>query len=420
MCGSMPARRHPLERKGLNCSKDSFSLCQSLFFARSIMTTLTHRQRILNALSHQQPDRIPLDLGSTVVTGITCKAYDRLKKQLGLELGETQVFERAAQVAVIDEPLLDLFQIDTRGVIPGLPDNAPNVESPDEYGYIDEWGLKRTMPPDSDTYFGCNAPLSGELSLNDIERYPWPDPADPGRTRDLAAKIQLLNARGDFAVLLTLPANFIATSMLLRGFEDWFVDTALNPKLAGALMDQVMEIQMEMCANILGAVGGSIDVVVNLDDLATQDRILVSMPVYRRLLEPRLTRLYEFIRKNTNARLLHHTDGAVEPLLNSLIDMGIDAVNPLQVSAKGMDDVAALKSSYGARLAFWGGIDTQHILPFGSVADVKNAVSEMNRALNIDGGYVMTSVHNIQNDVPPQNILALFETALGQKLAGEK
>ena len=388
--------------------------------AKSTMTGLTHRQRILKALAHQQPDRIPLDLGSTVVTGMACKAYDRLKEHLGLDFGETQVFERAAQVAVIDEAVLDLFQIDTRGVIPALPENAPNIDLPEEFGYIDEWGLKRKMPPGSDTYFVYNAPLAGELSLDDVQRYPWPDPADPGRTRGLGAKIQALRARGDYAILLSLPANFIGTSMLLRGIEDWFVDTALNPELAGAMMDQILDIQMEMCANILDAAGQDVDVVVNLDDLATQDRVLVSMPAYHKLLEPRLVRLYEFLRSRTNARLLHHTDGAVEPLLNSLIDMGIDAVNPLQVSAKGMSDVAALKSKYGPRLAFWGGIDTQHILPFGSVTDVRNAVNTMNKTLNVAGGYVMTSVHNIQNDVAPQNILSLFETALGQKLTGEK
>ncbi len=384
------------------------------------MTILNHRQRILKALAHQQPDRIPLDLGSTVVTGIACKAYDRLKTYLGFNLGVTQVFERAAQVAVIDECILDLFQIDTRGVIPGLPDRSPTIELPEEYGYIDEWGLKRTMPPDSDTYFVCNAPLAGELSLDDIKNYAWPDPTDPGRSRGLAENIRELRSRGEHAILLTLPANFIATSMLLRGFEDWFVDTALNPELAGALMDQILEVQMEMCRQILSAAGEGVDVVVNLDDLATQDRMLVSMPVYRRLLEPRLVRLYEFLQKSTEARLLHHTDGAVEPLLNSLIEMGIDAINPLQVSAKGMDDVAALKARYGAQLTFWGGIDTQHVLPFGSTADVSSAVKVLNETLNVDGGYIMTSVHNIQNDVPPQNILALFETALGQELTRRK
>jgi uroporphyrinogen decarboxylase len=383
-----------------------------------IQEPFTHRQRILAAFAHHQPDRIPLDLGSTVVTGISRGAYDKLKQQLGLDLGETKLFDRISQVAVIDEPVLELFQIDTRGVVPGLPENPPQVELEDENGFTDEWGLLRKMPPGADSYFVCNAPLSGELTGNDICQFNWPDPSDRGRTKELKAKIQEIRNKGDWAVLLTLPGNFITMSMLLRGFEDWYVDTALNPELIGTLMDQILEIQMEMCANILKEIGDSVDIVVNLDDLATQDRLLVSLPVYRRLLEPRLKRFYEFVKRNTKAKIMHHSDGTVEPILNSLIDMGIDAVNPLQVSAKGMNDVAALKSKYGSRLTFWGGIDTQHVLPFGSVSDVKNAVMEMNKTLNINGGYVMTSVHNIQNDVQPTNVIAMFEAALGHPLVG--
>lgn len=377
---------------------------------------LTHRQRILKALDHQQPDRVPLDLGSTIVTGIACHAYTRLKKYLGFESGKTIIFDRTAQVARVDDEILDLFHIDTRGIIPGLPENRQVVELPEEYGFIDEWGLKRLMPPGADSYFVSNAPLSGELSFDAVSHYHWPDPGDPGRTRGLVDRVKELRRTGDWAILLTLPANFIATSMLLRGFEDWFIDSALNPDLAGALMDQVLEIQMELCRNILREVGGLVDIVVNLDDLATQDRMLVSLPTYRRLLEPRLARLYDLVRSKTGARILHHTDGAVEPLLNSLIEMGINAVNPLQVSAKGMDDVAGLKDKYGSSLTFWGGIDTQHVLPHGTPSDVEREVRKMVGGLNISGGYVLTSVHNLQNDVPPQNIITMFETALGHRL----
>jgi uroporphyrinogen decarboxylase len=377
---------------------------------------LTHRQRILTALDHQQPDRIPLDLGSTIVTGVSCKAYGALRNYLGLEPAEIKIFDRIAQVAVIEDPILDLFQIDTRGVIPGQPENVPAIEIED--GFIDEWGLARKLPAGADSYFICNAPMAGELTLDAILHYPWPNPSDPGRVHGLVNRIKDLRTRGDWAILLSLPGNFIATSSMLRGFEDWFIDSALNPELLAALMDQVLDIQMEMCATILKEAGDLVDIVVNLDDLATQDRMLVSMPVYRRLLEPRLHKFYEFVRKNTRAKILHHTDGAVEPLMNSLIELGVDAVNPLQVSAKGMGDVASLKNKYGSRLSFWGGIDTQHLLPFGLPADVKTAVREIKQSLNVSGGYVLTSVHNIQNDVPPQNIVAMFEAALDVELIG--
>ncbi len=377
---------------------------------------LSHRQRVLKALDHQQPDRVPLDLGSTIVTGISCGAYTNLKKYLGLESSQTKVLDRTAQVAVVDEAVLELFQIDTRGVLPGLPENRPQIDLPGEFGFIDEWGLLRKMPPGADSFFVSNAPLAGDLSLYTISQYPWPDPSDPGRTRNLAKQVKEFRQKGDWAILLSLPGNFIATSMFLRGFEDWFVDSALNPDFLGALMDQVLEIQMEICANILMEVGDLVDIVVNLDDLATQDRLLVSLPAYRRLLEPRLARFYEFVSSKTNARILHHTDGAVEPILESLIEMGISAVNPLQVSAQGMGDAVSLKKKYGSRLTFWGGIDTQHLLPYGSPIDIQNTVQQMVSSLNVDGGYILTSVHNIQNDVPPQNVVAMFAAALGHRV----
>lgn len=378
---------------------------------------LTHRQRILCALEHQQPDRVPLDLGSTVVTGIARGAYNKLKKRLGLELGETRLFDRAAQVAVVDDEILDLFRIDTRGVVPGSPENRPPVELKDEDGFIDEWGMLRKMPPEADSYFVCNAPLAGEITTHDILNYNWPDPADPGRTRGLKEKISALRNLGDWAILLPIPGNFIAMSTFLRGFEDWYVDTALNPELLGVLMDQILEIQMEMCSNILREAGREVDVVVNLDDLATQDRLLVSRPVFQRLLEPRMRKFYEFVRNNTPVKVLHHSCGAVGSLLGSLIEMGVDAVNPVQVSAKGMDDVTGLKSKYGSRLSFWGGIDTQHVLPFGSEREVQNTVEIMINSICINGGYVLSSVHNIQNDVEPANIITMFETALNHPLA---
>lgn len=351
-----------------------------------------------------------------MVTGIAIGAYDRLKKHLGLEPGETKVFDRAAQVAVVDEHILDLFQIDTRGVMPGLPENHPVVEDPEQDGFLDEWGLLRRMPAGADTYFIANAPLAGEISIRDIVNYPWPDPADPGRIRGLKSRISEIRNQGDWAILLSLPGNFIAMSTFLRGFEDWYVDTALNPELVGTLMDQILEIQMEMCRIILKEAGGEVEIVVNLDDLATQDRLLVSRPVFQRLLEPRLKRFYEFVKANTPAKVLHHSCGAVGGLLGNLVEMGVDAVNPLQVSAKGMDDVSGLKEKFGSRLTFWGGIDTQHVLPFGSEREVKNTVEIMINTLCKNGGYVLSSVHNIQNDVKPANVVAMFETALQHPL----
>ena len=375
--------------------------------------TMTARQRVLAALSHQQPDRVPIDLGSTIVTGISIVADNNIKQHLGSDLPDTRVYDNSASLAIVDEPIMERFGVDTRGVKAGLSDTVRAKQSEaDETMLWDEWGFWRKFSSETSTYFLDHAPLSGEITLQSILNYDWPDPDDPGRTRGLREQILSLRQQGEWAIVLSLPTNFILTSFELRGFEDWYIDSKLNQKLLGSLMDQILEIQLATCANILNEVGDLVDIVANFDDLAMQDRIIVSMPDYDQLLEPRLRKLITFIRSATEARIMHHTDGAVEPVLGSLIDMGVDAVNPVQVSAKGMGNIRQLKQKYGDHLAFWGGIDTQSLLPFGSPQEISQSVRETIEILNKEGGYILGSVHNIQNDVPPQNILTMYETAL--------
>jgi uroporphyrinogen decarboxylase len=379
--------------------------------------TMTSRQRVLSALAHEQPDRVPIDLGSTIVTSISIFAYNRLKSYLNLDLPETEIYENSAKLAVVDEQILDLFGVDTLGARAGPPDSQVEKQSQQDGDILwDEWGFWRNYSSTTGTYFLDRGPLAGEVSLNDIMNHQWPVPGDPGRTRGLRQHILELRQKTDRAIIFSLPTNFILTSFELRGFEDWYIDSKLNPGLLGALLDKIQEIQMETCGILLNEVGDLVDVVVNYDDLAMQDRMLVSLSTYQTLLEPRLKKLFEFIHSRTNAKIMHHTDGAVEPLLESLIDMGVDAVNPLQVSAKGMGDIQQLKDKYGGRLAFWGGIDTQNLLPFGSPQEVRKATIDTVDILNKNGGYILGSVHNIQNDVQPQNITAMFEAVLQKSL----
>lgn len=380
------------------------------------MQKMTHRERIQAALSHQQPDRVPIDLGTTPVTGIAVKTYDRLVTYLGLELGPTQIYDRAGQIADVDPAVLELFGVDTRGIKPGLPDGGPSIESTDEDAYTDEWGLERKKPPYADTYFIANAPLDGEISTQDILRYRWPTPEDPGRIRGLREQALSLRAKGDWAIVLSLPGSFIQHSQLMRGFSSWYLDAAADPARLATLLDQVMEIQMATCGYILDAVGDLVDVVFTYDDLAMQDRLIVSPATYRKLLEPRLQKFIQYLRSKTSAKIVHHTDGAVVPILNSLADMGVDAINPVQVSAKGMSDTAALKNQFGDRLAFWGAVDTQAVLPFGTPAQVRAETQLRINQLNQQGGYVLCSAHNIQSDVPAENVVAMYESALGRRL----
>jgi uroporphyrinogen decarboxylase len=381
-----------------------------------MMTAMTHRERLLTALSHRQPDRVPLDLGGSMVSSITAKAYDKLKAQLGLDIGPTRIFDRMNQLAVVDDVVLDLLEIDTRGVAISLSDDSRKRVAADETDeYIDTWGLQYRIKPGHDTYFVANAPLKGEITTQDIINYPWPDPDDPRYTDGLRERVIELRQKDERAIVLSLPGSIIQMSQLLRGFSEWFLDVALEPERLETLIDQVMEIQMALHGNILAAVGEVVDVVFFFDDIAMQDRMIVSPADFDRFIEPRLCKYVEFLRSKTNAKIVYHTDGAVAPVLDRLADWPIDAINPVQVSAKGMGDVAALKQQAGDRLTFWGGVDTQVTLPNGTPEEVGRETESRIRDLNQNGGYVLGAVHTIQGDVPPENILAMFGAALGKR-----
>lgn len=379
------------------------------------MTAMTHRERVLAALSHRQPDRVPIDLGGSIVSSITAKAYDNLKSRLQLDIGPTRIFDRMNQLAVIDDAVLDLLEIDTRGVAIGLSgDSQKRVAPGEEDEYTDAWGLVYRIKPGHDTYFVANAPLRGEISIQDIVSYPWPNPDDPRYTDGLRERVADLRQKDDRAIVLSLPGSIIQMSQLLRGFSDWFLDVALEPERLEVLIDQVMEIQMALQSNILAAVGGVVDIIFFFDDIAMQDRMIVSPADYNRFIEPRLARYVEFLRGKTTAKIVYHTDGAIAPVLDRLADLPIDAINPVQVSAKGMEDLAALKRQVGDRLTFWGGVDTQDTLPHGTPGTVRRETESRIRDLNQNGGYVLGAVHTIQGDVPAENILAMFGAALGR------
>ncbi len=378
-----------------------------------INTIGPHRQRVLDALRHRQPDRIPLDLGSTIVTGIAISSYQNLLSHLGIRPGAIDFFDLEAQLALVDTTILERFQIDTAGVKPGTPKNPSDVSPGEDLSQPDAWGVRRKFSHETHTWFVVEGPLSGSISRQDVLNHPFPDPENPQWFQGIGDTIASIRAARDCAILLSLPTNFILKSIEMRGYEDWLMDSAQDQPLLEVLLDSIQEVQLEVCRSILEAFGDQVDIVVNFDDLAIQDRLLVSPRVYNKLLEPRLKKLYALIHSKTPAKVLHHTDGAIRPLLPSLIDMGVDAINPVQISAVGMDDLSALKKDFGKHLTFWGGIDTQDLLPQGTVNDVRGSVVKTLETLNRDGGYVLCAVHNIQPDVPPENIVAMYDTALG-------
>ncbi len=333
--------------------------------------SLSHRERVIKALSHQEPDRIPFELGSTEDTSLHILAYQKLKAYFGIEAEDT-VISKMMQTVSVHEPVLQALDIDLRGVRPGTPDNKPDIPAGED-GYQDKWGIIRRKPPASLYYDLAKCPLAGSITIQDIINFPVPDPTDPGYTRGLRERLLHYRENTDYAIVLSLPSIFVHTSQYLRGFEDWFIDLKADKKLAGALFDVVTEQSTALAEEILRIGGGLADIVYTCDDLGFQHGPMVSPELYRELFKPRHKKFFDTVKKYTSAFIHFHCCGSIYKLLPDLIELGIDAINPVQVAAKDMDS-SILGPEFGDRLSFWGGIDTQQVLPKGTIQEVKAEV----------------------------------------------
>jgi len=369
---------------------------------------LSHRERVLKALRHREPDRVPIDLGSTICTSVHIATYQKLKAHFGVDAEDT-IINRMMQTAAIHEPILQALDIDFRAALPGGPDSRPIVPVGED-GYQDEYGVVRRKPASSFYYDLIKCPLAGPITVRDIMNFPWPDPADPGYTRGLRERIIHYRENTDYAIVLRLPVAFVHTTQFVRGFEDWFTDLAVDKKLAAALFDAAVEHNAAVATEILKAGGDLVDVVAFSDDLGFQNGPVVSPELYRELFKPRHKKYFDTIKNHTSAFIHLHSCGAIYKLIPDLIELGVDILNPVQVAARDMDS-GKLAAEFGDRLSFWGGIDTQTVLPKGNPDDVRAEVRRRIGDLAPGGGYVTCAVHNIQPDVPVENILAMYEAA---------
>jgi uroporphyrinogen decarboxylase len=366
---------------------------------------VTHRERVLSSLSHREPDKVPLDFGGTIDTSVTVAGYERLKALFHLE-AENRISSMMMQVVDIDEPILEGLDIDTRSVLPG----APAVTFVDKNRFVDEWGRELVKLPGTAWYDQLRFPLQGDITPSDVKAYRWPDPRDPVRTAGLKERVRKLRGETDCASILYVPAPVIHPSQYLRGYEDWYVDCVSNTKLLRSLFDAVFEVTSGICTRILEEAGREVDVVFTADDLGAQNGLLIPRELYRKLIKPYHQRYFRLIHDLSPAKLLFHSCGSVVDVLGDLVDMGVDAITPVQVSARGMD-TGRLKREWGRELTFWGGIDTQQVLPRGSVDEVKAEVERRIEDLGPGGGYVLCAVHNVQPEVPTENLVAMYRHA---------
>ncbi|MFB3819501.1 MAG: uroporphyrinogen decarboxylase family protein [Candidatus Methylomirabilales bacterium] len=365
------------------------------------------RQRLRAALAHREPDRVPIDLGAGT-TGIEVGAYEGLKRLLGVQ-EPTRTFVR--DHVELPEQVLRRFGVDTRYVRVGAPRGYTLELAPDN-SYVDIWGTRWQKPPSSLYYDMVEYPIK-EATAEALQAYRWPDPHDPGRTDGLRRRAKQLAEETEFAVVLDNTGfGVFEQGWALRGFENFLADLLAEPAFAEAVINGVADYQIALYDRVLAEVGPYLDVVMVAEDLGSQAGPLISPEVYRRMIKPAQKRVWQSIKQKTEAKLFLHSCGSVRAFIPDLLEIGVDILNPVQVAAAGMDP-KALKAEFGRDLTFWGGgCDTQKVLTFGTPDEVAAEVRRRIRELAPGGGFVFNQIHNIQPQVPAENIVRMLDTAL--------
>ena len=373
---------------------------------------MNSRERILASLAHQEPDHVPLDLGGSDVTGIHRDAYGSLAGFLGL--GEdVPLYHTVQQLALPSEEMLRKFKVDVRPLIARPSDSwSLQIEDTGEHlSFFDEWGVQWAMPKQGGLYYDMvGHPLSAVSDEAELAGWRWPDGASKARFSDLRDQAERLVADGIAVTLAPAYGGILESAAWLRGYEDFYLDLVRAPALAEMVLDATLQFHLDFWGAALEEVGDLLDVAVEYDDLGWQSGLLISGEMYRRYVKPRHGQLFDFIKTRSRAAVFLHSCGAVKELIPDFIESGVDILNPVQVSAAGMGDTRHLKEEYGDELVFWGGgVDTQRTLPRGTPAEVKEEVKRRIDDLAPHGGFVFAAVHNIQADVPPENVMAMWE-----------
>jgi uroporphyrinogen decarboxylase len=385
---------------------------------------------VLTALDHREPDRVPLDLGGTESSSMTAAAYNALKRHLALPEG-CRVFDPIQHIVLIEDAIRERFGIATYPIVaeparwrPGrLPDGSPcqlpegwrtEVRADGSEEAIGPRGNVIARRAASGHHFDrVNPPLARVESAADLAKHPeaiarfdYPAFADESIERMVERARE--GRKSGRAAVFSFPAHLLAAGQNLRGFDTFMMDLVLDRALADALLTELVDAYCHRADEQLGVLGDLVDVVMVCDDLGTQLGPMLAPELYRKTIRPHQRRLFAHL-KSYCPRLLMHSCGSVRWVIPDLIEIGVDALNPVQVSAAEMD-TAGLKRDFGRDLTFWGGgCDTQRVLSCGSESEVRDEVKRRIGDLAPGGGFVFCQVHNIQPEVPPQNVVAMLE-----------
>ncbi|MGI9225692.1 MAG: uroporphyrinogen decarboxylase family protein [Woeseiaceae bacterium] len=376
---------------------------------------MTSRERVLSAINHEEPDRVPLVIGVSNATGIKMRTYRGIKKIIGVQAPDNYIYDwPELGTAEIDEATMRRLHSDVRGVLDLEPEETRkrNREREPHSDYVDSWGSGQTEIVPGD-WFPAVHPIPDALTIEDIEAYDgWPDMSDPTRIAHIRESARRLAEENQYAILATPWLLFpFERAYAMQGMEMFLLNMARDGDFARALMEKIAVYCKQLMGVFLEELGDNVDIIKIGDDLGTQESLMISPKMYREILKPIHADFISFIKARTKAKVLFHSDGDVATLIDDFIEIGVDILNPIQTSAGTMSDLPALKKRAGKNIALCGGIDTHRILPFGSVGEVRDEVRRVMQILGPGGGCMIGAVHTVMNDVPPENVLAMVDAA---------
>lgn len=406
----------------------------------------TSRERVLASIAHREPDRVPVDLGATPSSGISTIAYYNLKQYLGLTTGHTRVYDVVQQLAQPEDELLERFNIDATDV-----GRMFNTEDGDWYDItlptgqtvqFPAWFRPRpngkggwdafnasgeriaTMPNKIATFFDQTiypyvdgypdnykdlAAIMPKIHWAGLAHSPWDHAGEPDFWQQLRQKALYLRQNTDKALMIVAGCNLFEWGTFLRRLDNFLVDLMLEPAEVERLLDALLEVHLQTLENVCAAVGDVVDIIRFGDDLGTDQGPFMAPAIYRQLFKPRHAVLTGYVKQHSQMHTFLHSCGSIYKLLPDLIEAGFEIINPVQTNTRDMEP-ERLKKEFGRDITFWGGgVDTRHVLNNGTPAQVKQDVRRNLEIFAPGGGYVFNTIHNILPDVPPENIVAMFE-----------
>jgi len=371
---------------------------------------MSRRDDFGKVLRHQQPEKLIIDFGGNPLSSMEGKSQERLLEHLGFapqKKAERQLF---GKVNRIDDRILEHFDVDTRSIGSILKPKESQFEVISDNEYIDEWGIRRVF---AGMYWDIvDYPLKG-ADINTLKSYhfPHPETIDHKEIEQYVAEAKRLYEETDYIICAEHPIyGVFELGCWLCSFDDFLLKMAIDEEFVHLLFEMILDYQKRVIDIYYGALGKYIHYTSSGDDYATQTSLFFSPEMFRKFISPYFKERISHTRKYTNAAYLHHSCGNVYPLIDDLIECGVNILNPIQpVSTEMLPQ--QLKKAFGGKIVFHGGVDTQKILPFGTRDEIEDYVKKTIDVLNKDGGYIFAAAHNIQEDVPPENLVYMLEAA---------